>query len=202
MSEPDHGYAAGLAWDTVAPGFTTLDDAVEGLREWADDDPEAGVDADGAEALVRAAWRRRQEYLASEPARRPTDDQRVADAFAALEADGLVARMHCGFDQGEGSAECQGIARAEGRPGYVFFHAQDAERLAYPEATLFLGFDAVPPPGVEKFAAAAEYDDAAVAIGHRIAQTMVAVGLDVRWNASPTARIEIVGLDWRRPLPA
>lgn len=45
------------------------------------------------------------------------------------------------------------------------------------------------------------FDAAAVAVGHRVAQATVAHGLDVRWDASAGARIEVVGLDWRRPLP-
>ena len=188
------------AWAAIAPGFTGLAEVVEAMRELVEFDPDSSVDGDTAEAVVRELWSQRRQFLATAPARRPTDDQRVTDAFAALAAAGLIAEMHCEYEQGEAGPRCRKLARQYQRGGYVFFTGQDAEDLAESPATLYLGFDAVA-VGRDRFDSPAEYDAAAIAVGHQVAQTLVAHGLEVRWDGTARKRIAVVGLDWRRPLP-
>ena len=184
----------------IATGFATLAQAIHEARDLAGDDQDLGVHPDDAEAAVRQLWASRLVFLASAPARRPTDDARLAAAFDHLNATGLVAWMNCGWDQDEASDLCRLEAQRRRADGYVFFHQQDAERLVDPNAVLYLGFDATAPLG-RRFPDEPAYDSAAIAVGHRIAQVLIAQELDVRWDGTAATRLAVADLDWRRPLP-
>ncbi len=185
----------------IAPGFTPLSEVVESMRELAEDDEELGVDPDDAETLARDLWSARIVDLATPPGRLPTDDARVGMAFDALNRSGIVAWMNCGWDRGEASELCRDLARQAGARGYAYFHSQDAARLAHADAQLYIGFDAVPPAG-EKFPSRAAFDAASVLIGQDVVAALTAQELQVRWDGTVESRVQVVDLDWRRPLPA
>lgn len=88
------------------------------------------------------------------------------------------------------------VPPGESRHGFVFFHQQDSERLADPQATLFLAYGPMTPPQ--------DGDDTGpwLAVGRQVAQALTAEGLRVEWDEDPDRRIEVRGLDWRRRLPA
>lgn len=200
MAVSGEEYLRKEALESIAPGFETLDEVIDGMRELAEDDEELDVDPDRAEEIVRELWDHRAAYLATSPARTPTDDVRVAAAFAQLEAAGIVAWMNCGWDQDEAAHLCREAASGRGASGFVYFHAQDAVRLSEPDATLYLGFDAVAPEA-RPFPSRKAYDAAAVIVGRTVVDALVAQGLTVEWNGSPTERPQVTSLDWRRPLP-
>jgi hypothetical protein len=87
-----------------------------------------------------------------------------------------------------------------GAHGYAFFHEQDAAGLAYPDAELYIGFDAVPPPG-ERFPSEQAFDDAATAVGRQVVEALEAEGLEVVGDGTARTRPAVQDLDWRRPLP-
>lgn len=185
------------AWEMLAPGFREYDEVVESLVELVSWDEDSPLGKDDAEAAVRSLWARRQAELAVRPPRVPTDDVRVADAFAELTRRGIVASLNLGGDQEDGSHLSRELTAARpGTRGYAFCHEQDVNRLAYPDPVLFVGFDAV---GV--FAGRPAYDEAARAVGAEIVTALTAYGLTAAWPGSPTARIQVVDLIWRRPLP-
>lgn len=116
------------------------------------------------------------------PAR--TDSDRLADAFRALDAAGIVARedfaccQNCGL--GEIGAEVHEDMPAR---GYVFYHQQDAEGCVE-HGGLNLAYGRFEqPPTVE--------------IGEEVAAALRAEGLDVRWSGSPDQRIH-VRVGWAR----
>jgi hypothetical protein len=200
MGVSGEAYLRDEAWAIIVAGFAPLDEVVEQMRELAEDDEELDVDPDDVDEIVQELWARREAYLATPPARTPTDDVRLAAAFAQLEADGLVARMNCGWDKSDAKLLCWEEAQDRGATGYVYFHAQDAARLAVPDAGLYLGYDALDPDD-RPFSSAEAHDEAMVAVGRKVGDALAAQGLTVDWDGSPRHRLLVTGLDWRRPLP-
>lgn len=187
----------------ILPGFTEFDVAVEQLIELVADDEEPcdglGENADqvsteAVPALVRRLWDAREAEQQDWP--EVTDTDRMTMAFAVLETDGIVARMNftccqtCGFAEIGQEAASDTAAR-----GFVFFHAQDAERLAAEPATLLLSYGAF---GASNQAA---YETAVLEIGHRVVAAIETAGLTPRWNGSLSDRIGVADLRWRRRLP-
>jgi hypothetical protein len=172
----------------VAPGFRTRAQVEESVIEMVLDDPDGwpGTSEDAARAVVAAVW---DEVAARRtPESGQGDFERLAAAFAELEAEGVTARMDFACCQNCGHAEI-GDERAEGQWGYTFFHEQDTERLADADAELYLAF------GVYGGAA----DDQPV--GERVVAALRGQGLPVEWDGTPEQRIRVAPLDWRKELP-
>ncbi|MBW0116890.1 DUF6891 domain-containing protein [Pseudonocardia abyssalis] len=172
--------------ELVLPGFRTRADVVEIVGDQAGDDF-PGLPAAAVTTAVDDLWRARLAEQESWPPR--TDADRLDDAFAALEASGIVARMNftccltCGRDE----------IRDEAPPGprsdgFVFFHEQDAERLSDPDADLYLAF------GAWSGSADAE-------VGERVRAELVGQRLVAEWDGDAGARLVVRGQDWRRRLP-
>lgn len=119
-----------------------------------------------------------------------TDCDRIDAAFAALEAQGIVARQNftccgtCGaseiWDEIE-AAQADGVAVQ----GYAFFHMQDTDA-------------AVDGHGLMLHYGACEGGEAAsIAIGHRVVAALEAQGLVTCWDGALRQRIG-VPMDWKR----
>lgn len=119
----------------------------------------------------------------------PTDCERLDQAFATLERQGIVA--------GQNLLCCMTCARAEiavlmgekkkrGQRlrGCVFYHEQDTARV--PNGQLLLAFGST------------ENDNAhTVAVGRNIVEALSQAGLQSEWKDDPNARI-LVRLQWRK----
>jgi hypothetical protein len=116
------------------------------------------------------------------PAR--TDNDRLTDAFCALDKAGIVARQDFACCQNCGVTEIgDGAHGSAAARGYVFYHAQDVERACDGEA-LWLAYGTFgTPPTAE--------------IGAEIAAALRAVDLPVDWDGSAGTRIR-VPLTWAR----
>jgi uncharacterized protein DUF6891 len=111
-----------------------------------------------------------------------TDNDRLDDAFRALEEERIVARQDFSCCRNCGSGEINEVARAYPRPaGYVFYHAQDTERAAE-GGGLHLAYG----PG--------QFGEL---VGTKIVETVRAAGLRVDWPGSLDKRIH-VRLKWAR----
>lgn len=172
--------------DWIAPGFLEHDEVVDRVADW---DLKAPIPRAQAEQLVDTAWQAR---LAEERAWPDvTDSDRLDAAFEELEDAGIVAMMNftccstCGF------AEI-GDERDDDSRGFVFFHSQDAERLADPDAELYLAFGSFDRPVSET---------ADEAIGRDVAAAITRAGLPVDWSGTAESRIVLRPITWRRRLP-
>ena len=188
-------YVTEIAWEAIAPGFQRKDDIIVSVAEMADDDDDLALTGTEATALVEELWQKRLVELEEPSDRSSSDDVRVATAFAELESAGVLARMNLGFDQGEGSDAARELSASAGARGFVYFHQQDANRLAYPNATLFLGWDAVGTPRDE-------YDATTIRLGEEIRDAFERQGLTVEWDGTLARRPEVRHLTWRKPLPS
>ena len=205
------------ARQAVLPGFLSRVEAIERVREELeldDDDP-------AAEAAVDRVWRTRLEEEAAWP-EGGSDYERVARAFAALNDEGVVARMDFTCCNSCGTTEIDDERTALPDPGegyryreeqYVFFHQQDADRLVDEPAQLMLTYSAwraARDTDPELLAAARRGDREAETrireetdrkVGERVAAALAAEGLTVSWNGDPAQRLAVEIAHWRKPLP-
>ncbi|MEU0488346.1 hypothetical protein ABZ249_03895 [Nocardiopsis sp. NPDC006139] len=168
-------------------GSTIEDYVIDGLEHYVDDPdllPEA--DRDRIRAwLVSVLDAEFAAHLRSQGEDDgPGDAERLTAAFGELDSAGVVARENfeccntCAHSAIRGEIEAENGARAAAGldpvHGFVFYHAQDAERLQP-----YLGFDAVGTTGAE----------AKTAVGHEIVETLRRHGLDPVWNGDPGQKI-------------
>lgn len=185
------------ARELVLPGFTSRDEARATIREIVEDDDELHIDVDRAVAILDQVWDQRLREQRSW--RGLSDADRLDAAFAELEAVGVVARMSFSCCGTCGASEIYGeVVPGTAPMGYVFFHQQDADGLADREPTLFLSYGAFAPDWRDD----EQYEQAAVAVGEQVRRSLEANGLRVEWDGTHARRIGVVGLDWRRRLPA
>ncbi|RFA11752.1 hypothetical protein B7R22_17930 [Subtercola boreus] len=183
------------AWEAIAPGFAQRGEIEALFDELVEYDDTFPLSAADVREVIRELWAKRMEELAVAGPRDPSDDHRVEVAFAALTSSGVVASMNLGNDRGDATHESISLIRdGRGGPGFVFFHRQDANRLAYPDATLYVGFDAA----IED---AGERDRVAREVAQKTVSELERQGLQVSWNGSLETRIAVVNVNWRRPLP-
>lgn len=188
----------------LIPGFASFDDIEADVTDWAADE---GVAVEPAVRQVHERWEAR---LAEQAAWHDTGDfGRLSAAFAELEAAGILARMNFTCCSRCATTEIDGertplIAESDGYPyrewAYVYFHEQDAERLAEPLAELFLGFGTFgsPPHAGDR---RLDSTDAETVVGQQIVDALRRFGLTVRWTGHRTERIVVTIDEWRKPLP-
>lgn len=119
-----------------------------------------------------------------------TDCDRLDEAFAELDRNGIVARQNFTCCQTCGHAEISyAIEDTEKfRPvrGYVFYHQQDLESAAR-NGYLYLAYGSL---------SGKEEDSAKIA--QEISDTIKRHGLEPDWNGSVRTRICIREIDWKR----
>ncbi|WP_424465800.1 DUF6891 domain-containing protein [Pseudoclavibacter helvolus] len=181
--------------ELIRPGFVSLDEALETAGSFAEDKA-LPVRADEIERIVTATWDDLadcQRDWSSEG-----DYEKLRAAFADLERAGVVARMNFACCQDCGHAEITAERTAGAQTGYVFFHQQDAERLAGDDAQLLLEFGLFATPG------SVSDDERASAqqqLGRLIVTTMRSNGLGVEWDEQSASRIALSISHWRKRLP-
>ena len=172
----------------VATGFYDEDAILTQAVESFEDEIELTILRREAQRLLREARIDHDEAQRGWPAR--TDCDRLDDAFAALEATGVISRQHfscCGTcGSSEIWDEIDAVQKA-GRParGYAFYHVQDTER-ATEGGGLYLNYGACE-----------EGEEAALAVARGIVAQIEAHGLRTDWDGSWGQRIG-VSLDWKR----
>lgn len=172
----------------VAAGFASAQEIEESTIEYFEDE----YDMDALQPEIQAAV---QESIAAhlrEESTWPeiTDCDRLDQAFAHLERDGIISRQDftcCGTC---GAAEIwdeMKQAMKENRPvhGYTFYHWQDTER-------------AVEGMGIGlSYGSTDEGEEAAETVGHEIVAVLREYGLQAQWSGDLRQRI-MVPMDWKR----
>jgi hypothetical protein len=172
----------------VAGGFTPIDEIVVGATELVSGEAPPETVRLHAETCLHEALEKHRIAQRAWPDR--TDCDRLDDAFAKLDARGIVARQNFTCCQNCGHAEIWGEIeqRAPTLPparGYAFYHWQDTES-AVDGHGVFLAYGAT-----------AEGEVHGMSIGREIVEVLRAEGLNASWDGSLKARI-LVALEWRR----
>ncbi|MEU3570878.1 hypothetical protein AB0E96_21020 [Kitasatospora sp. NPDC036755] len=178
------------ARELIRCGFQEPAEIAESLVDVLDDQ---GLTHEEAERIVAPLWTARLAEQAGWP--RTTDVDRLADAFDALEDEGIVAAMDFTCCAGCGYAEIGGEA-AEDSVGFVFFHQQDTEAAAAGRG-LMLRYG-----GFRTGEEAAEVSERrTVEVGRAVVAALEAVGLPAEWDGSPHTAIRVAPLEWLNRLP-
>ncbi|MFI2611047.1 DUF6891 domain-containing protein [Kitasatospora sp. NPDC018619] len=191
QTTPDVLHAAQeLARGLIRCGFQEPDEIAESLVEAFDDQ---GLAQEEAERIVAPLWTARLAEQASWP--ETTDVDLLADAFDALEEQGIVAAMDFTCCAGCGYAEIGGEA-GEDSVGFVFFHRQDTEAAAAGRGLMlrYGGFRAGEEAGEVS-------ERRTVEVGRAVVAALEAVGLDAQWDGSPHTTIRVAPLEWLNRLP-
>lgn len=170
----------------IGSGLVTLADACISMRVTYE---ELAPDGATLDTLTERAW---SERLAQQQSwTGEADYPKVVRAFQALADQAILARMNFACCQTCGHQQIgDDVADIDNWRGYAFFHEQDAERLGEEPCTLYLAYGT--------------FDDSVVtdaAVATEVAQALRDQGLQVEWDGTTTARVGVVNLRWRKPLP-
>ncbi|MFD7730093.1 DUF6891 domain-containing protein [Kitasatospora phosalacinea] len=165
-------------------GYATLAQAAEAAQEYLVRDGHRPVGEEQAKQLVDRMWLERvaeQRTWTGE-----TDPERLARAFAALEATGITARENFTCCRSCGNDEI-GAERPDAR-GFVYFHSRctDGAAAGGDLWLLYGGFDGSP--------------ETTAAVGREVVAALAGAGLTAAWNGEPDDAVRVTGLDWRRRL--
>jgi hypothetical protein len=147
-----------------------------------------------AEAEVTAAVDAALASLASDKTTWPatTDCDRLDNAFAALNARGIIALQNAGYTQSDGYDDVrESYGKHSNRDtviGYCFYHGQDLERAVHGEG-LYLAFGPMD---------AKKEETEGPRIGAMVVEELVRAGFAVKWRGTFAQRIFVPDIDWKR----
>jgi hypothetical protein len=173
-----------FAMSLIANGYCRRDDAIEALVS---DCGEGALDRSTAQQIVDEVWQERLAEEATWPER--TDVDSLEEAFAALEAQGIVTRANFACCTSCGHRQIRD-ERAPDSTGYVFFDAQSTDS-AVESGALWVHFGAYRP----------EQERATAAIGQKAVTALAAAGLPVTWNGSGDTTIKVAPITWQKRVP-
>ncbi|AUX68115.1 hypothetical protein CHX26_00035 [Porphyrobacter sp. HT-58-2] len=170
----------------IAGGFFNEDDLETYIADMAFD-PEGAPHANAVRDHARAAMETKRKAEAGWPA--VTDWDRLARAFDALEAGGILALHNAGMSTSDAHGDAWDLINRDPKGawrGFAFYHGQDVERAVAGDS-LFIGFDAV-----------VEGAEAKRAIGAAIVAALTAEGFAPNWNGDPETRLDVPGITWQK----
>jgi hypothetical protein len=170
----------------ITGGFFNEDDLETFLTELAFD-PHSAPHASSVRGHARAAFAAKRVAEADWPP--VTDWDRLAAAFTALEAAGILALHNAGTTTSDAHSDAWDLIGRDAKGawrGFAFYHGQDVER-AISSGALYIGFDAV-----------AEGSAAKQAVGAAIVAALKAKGFAPEWNGDPETRLNVPGIVWQK----
>ena len=164
-------------------GFADLDTIFDDLQEIVEDE----------KLNYHSGWRTEMEgALAKQRTReagfpKVTANDRLTSAFAAMNAQGLIALEDAGYTQSDGWGDLGELYHEGGRTakGGVFYHRQDVEGVLFG-----VGLNI-------RFGGFGENDNA-VAIGRKAVEILRQHGFDPIWDENPDRTIELPPFEWQR----
>jgi hypothetical protein len=172
----------------VREGFESAHEIIENAHDWAHDKYERD---DLLPEIKRITAQLLATHQAEQAAWGPTTDcDRLDQAFAALNHQGIVARQdfsccnNCGFT--EIWDEVEEAEKRQPVEGYVFYHLQCTEE-AIKTGRLLMAYGCIE-----------EDPDALQRVGNKIVSELCRVGLNASWGNTASHPIVVEGIVWRR----
>lgn len=175
-------------------GFETEASTLETiLDEYLNPDEVDADDRRWIEAEVARAYARKRADEATWPLE--TDFDRLAVAFDALDAGGIIALHRAGYTRSDGISDAAEVChqrRERGRSsrGFVFYHGQDVEAVVA-DRGLYLAFGAFD-----------DRDATMAAIAAEIVAAVEAQGLRTQWEGDVGKRILVHPIVWLKRSPS
>ncbi|MBW8706037.1 hypothetical protein MBT84_41125 [Streptomyces sp. MBT84] len=166
-------------------GYASRAELAELAEEYLVTEDRRPVSREQAEALADRLWRERVAEQAAWHGE--TDPERLARAFAVLEAAGITARENFTCCRSCGQSEIGAESGPDAR-GFVYFHTQCTDSAAIGQGLMLLygGFDGS--------------SETTAAIGDEVVAALRAAGLQTEWDRDPHRAITVTPIDWRRRL--
>jgi hypothetical protein len=172
----------------VREGFESAHEIIENAHDWA-------CDRYQRDDLLPQIKRLTAELLAAHRVEQAgwgptTDCDRLDQAFAALNRQGIVARQdfsccnNCGFT--EIWDEIEEAEKHQAVEGYVFYHLQGTERAIKTGQLLFA------------YGCVEDDPEALQRVGNKIVGELRRVGLNASWGGTAGHPIVVEGIVWRR----
>ncbi|MFN3301146.1 MAG: DUF6891 domain-containing protein [Sediminibacterium sp.] len=124
---------------------------------------------------------------------RPTDFDRLAQAFDQLIKDKIVCLHKAGYTKQDGESDCiETIDKLNALGikaiGFCYYHSQDLARTVDKDIrNLYLGFDSP-----------TQDDEEALQVANKIVSTLKENGFEVNWTGTVDQRIEIRNINWQK----
>lgn len=125
---------------------------------------------------------------------KPTDTDKLINAFDELCSLNIIALHNAGYTTSEGEEEVVAVEielRKRGivSDGYCFYHAQDLERAIDPESkSLLIAFQKIDNSDKE----------VTLKVGKQVVEILEKNGITVKWNGNVNEKIEIPNFTWRK----
>lgn len=190
MDERPREYLREQVETAVRGGYLDDQEVLAFVKECVEDELRT---SDATEELLAYARRLLEEQRVAEAGwSKPTTNDAIDLAFAALNRQGILALQNAGYSMSDGWSEVEAAAAECYEPvrGATFFHGQDVER-GVRDMGLMLAFDSFENDPKLR-------DEASLAIAREIRETLARHGVETEWNGSAKTRIHILPFEWRK----
>lgn len=177
----------------IRMGFFSPEDIIENVLEEVEDNGfEDEITEEWIESTIESEFEKLQ--IESEQWERPTQTERLTQAFDELCTLNIIALHNAGYTTSDGEdevIEVESELRENGvqSDGYCFYHQQDLERAIDPEApSLYIAFQKVNN----------NTDEVTIGVGKQVVQILKNHGFDVVWDETVNRKIELPGFAWQK----
>ncbi len=174
----------------IKMGFFSIEEIEDNILEEIEDNGfEEEISEEWALQNISKEFKKHKEE--SKNFKKPSDTQRLIEAFDELCKNNIIALHNAGYTSSEGDYEVVEVERELRKEnivsdGYCFYHQQDLEGVLETNK-LYLRFNKVNN----------EDDDVTVSIGKKIVEVLKKYNFDVDWNETVNQRISINDFHWQ-----
>lgn len=180
-------------YNQIRLGFLSIEEIKENFMEEIEDNEfENEISEEWAFKIIEEEYKIFIEE--SKEWKRPTDTDKLIDAFNELCKINIIAIHNAGYTSSDGEYEVLEIERVLRKnnkmsDGYCFYHQQDLARALVPEdPCLMLSFQKVDNSDVKT----------TIKIGRKIVEVLKKYDFKINWNETATSKIEIVDFAWKK----
>ncbi len=177
----------------VRMGFLSIDEIKENIIEEIEDNGfEEEISEDWAFDLIDKEFKAVTKE--SKNWKKPTDTERLINAFDELCSMNIIALHNAGFTTSDGEYEVVEVERSLRKKkvssdGYCFYHSQDLSRAIVKEnPSLYIAFQKIDN----------ENDKVTVEVGKKVTEVLKRNGFTIEWNEKPTTKIFIPDFKWQK----
>ncbi len=180
-------------YNQIRMGFLSIEEIKENIIEEIEDNEfENEISVEWAFKIIEEEYKILIEE--SKQWKRPTDTEKLIDAFNELCEINIIALHNAGYTTSDGEYEVVEVERElrnnnKISDGYCFYHEQDLARAIFPEnPSLMLTFQKVDNSD----------DKTTIEIGRKIVEVLKRNDFKINWNETATSKIEIVDFAWKK----
>ena len=176
----------------IRMGFLSIEEIQENIIEEIEDNGfEHEISEEWAFKQIDKEW----ETLITESKQwqRPTDTERLVEAFDTLCNSNIIALHNAGYETSDGEYEVVEVERELRKnkimsDGYCFYHEQDlGGALNKENPYLYIAFQKIENND----------DNVTINVGKRVVEVLKRYGFEVDWNEEPTRKILIPNFKWQ-----